>query len=162
MSKTRSAAKLAAPEPNSIGGLTKSYSQKSPTPSNKKLDEERSMSEFQSSALPNRSKIVKPSAVGPQSNLLNVALPSLGGKRRVHDDGVLMLDKHYGMREAEKKYNIMENRLKRLQDEERRAQKNQEAAEKKAQQMLKSRARHYQELMDKIQYYEQKNAELEL
>ena len=48
----------------------------------------------------------------------------------------------------------MENRLKRLEEEERKAQKNQKAAEAKAQQMLKSRARHYQDLMDRIQHYE--------
>lgn len=43
-----------------------------------------------------------------------MALPSLGGKRRVHEDGIIMLDKHFNMREAEKKYEVMENRLKRL------------------------------------------------
>ena len=48
----------------------------------------------------------------------------------------------------------MENRLKRLQEEESRAERNQRAAEKKAQQMLEARSRHYTDLMDKIKYYE--------
>jgi len=37
----------------------------------------------------------------------------------------------------------MENRLKRLEDEEKRAQRNQQAAEKKAADMLQARSRHY-------------------
>jgi hypothetical protein len=51
-------------------------------------------------------------------------LPNLGGKRRVHNDGVLMLDNHYNLKEVEQKHMIMENRLKRLEDEDLRAQKN--------------------------------------
>ncbi len=31
----------------------------------------------------------------------SVALPSLGGKRRVHNDGILMLDNHYVMKDVE-------------------------------------------------------------
>ena len=30
-----------------------------------------------------------------------VSLPSLGGKRRVHNDGIMMLDNHYIMKETE-------------------------------------------------------------
>jgi len=44
-----------------------------------------------------------------------------------------MLDNHYNLKETEQKYSIMENRLKRLQEEEARAERNQRAAEKKAQ-----------------------------
>ena len=56
----------------------------------------------------------------------------------------------------------MENRLKRLEDEEKRAQRNQKLAEKKAADMLQARSRHYNDLMDKIKYYEEKNNMLEL
>lgn len=54
----------------------------------------------------------------------SVSLPTLGGRRRVHNDGIMMLDNHYNMRETEQKYQIMENRLKRLEAEESRAQRN--------------------------------------
>ena len=56
----------------------------------------------------------------------------------------------------------MENRLKRLEAEDARAQRNQKMAEKKAQEMLQARSRHYTDLMDKIKHYEQKNQELEM
>lgn len=56
----------------------------------------------------------------------------------------------------------MENRLKRLEEEELRAQRNQKMAEKKANEMLQARSRHYQDLMDKIKFYEDKNNMLEL
>jgi len=68
-----------------------------------------------------------------QKALSTISLPSLGGRRRVHNDGLLMLDNHYNLKETEQKYSIMENRLKRLQEEEARAERNQRAAEKKAQ-----------------------------
>lgn len=51
----------------------------------------------------------------------SVSLPTLGGRRRVHNDGMMMLDNHYNMRETEQKAQIMENRLKRLEAEEARA-----------------------------------------
>ena len=97
-----------------------------------------------------------------QKVLSAVQLPTLGGKRRVHNDGIMMLDNHYNLREMEQKHLIMENRLKRLEDEEKRAQKNQLAAEKKAADMLQARSRHYQDLMEKIKYYEEKNNMMEL
>ena len=75
--------------------------------------------------LRNQSRIMRPEQMqASMKGQLSVALPSLGGKRRVHEDGILMLDKHFNMREAEKKFEVMENRLKRLQDEEARAQRN--------------------------------------
>lgn len=58
-----------------------------------------------------------------------------------------MLDNNYTLKETEQRYNIMENRLKRLRDEELRAQKNQKEAEKRAQMMLEARNRHYQDLV---------------
>ena len=36
-----------------------------------------------------------------QKVLSAAQLPSLGGKRRVHNDGIMMLDHHYNMREME-------------------------------------------------------------
>lgn len=52
----------------------------------------------------------------------------------------------------------MENRLKRLQEEEARAAKNKLAAEKKADLMMAARNRHYEDLKSKIGYYNQKKA----
>ena len=71
-----------------------------------------------------------------------------------------MLDNHLKMQETENKYKIMENRLKRLEEEERRAQKNQAMAEQKAADMMNSRARHYDDLMAKINHYDEKNRQL--
>jgi hypothetical protein len=42
---------------------------------------------------------------------------------------MLMLDNHTKMQETESKYRVMENRLKRLEEEDKRAQKNQAMAE---------------------------------
>lgn len=53
----------------------------------------------------------------------------------------------------------MENRLKRLRDEEARAAKNKLAAERKADQMMAARARHYEDLTMKINHLNQKRAE---
>ena len=59
--------------------------------------------------------------IGGQST---VSLPSIGNVRRVHNDGILMLDNHYTMKETELKAVILENRLKRLTDEQEKAKKN--------------------------------------
>jgi hypothetical protein len=98
--------------------------------------------------LTNKSKIVKAhdlydSDLAAQRIVSTISLPSLGGKRRVHNDGMVMLDQHYNLKETEQKYSIMENRLKRLEEEEKRAHKNQMMAEKKASDMMNARARHY-------------------
>ena len=79
--------------------------------------------------LTNKSKIVKAhdlydSDLAAQRIVSTISLPSLGGKRRVHNDGMVMLDQHYNLKETEQKYSIMENRLKRLEEEEKRAHKN--------------------------------------
>lgn len=94
---------------------------------------------------------------GASKALSTVSLPSLGQVRRVHNDGVLMLDHHYNMREVELKHQIMENRLKRLNDEQARAIKNQRMAEQKAQDMLEARSRHYTDMMAKIKLYQERN-----
>jgi hypothetical protein len=105
--------------------------------------------------LTNQSRIMQ--SDGNQGKVLStVSLPSLGGRRRVHNDGLLMLDNNYNLKETEQKFAVMENRLKRLQEEEARAERNQRAAERKAQQMLEARSRHYQELLGKISHYEEK------
>lgn len=88
-----------------------------------------------------------------------ISLPSLGGKRRVHNDGLLMLDGNYSLKETEQKYTVMKNRLKRLQDEDARAQRNQRAAELKAHQMMEARQRHYHDLLQKIENINKKNAD---
>ena len=111
--------------------------------------------------LTNQSRIMQ--SEDNQKVLSTVSLPSLGGRRRVHNDGLLMLDNNFNLKETEHRFSVMENRLKRLQEEEARAERNQRAAEKKAQLMLEARSRHYQDLLGKIQHYEdqqkQRNAQ---
>ena len=72
-----------------------------------------------------------------------------------------MLDNHYTMKETELKAVILENRLKRLTDEQEKAKKNQALAERKAKQLLESRTRHYSEMMAKIKRYQDQNTLLE-
>jgi hypothetical protein len=83
-----------------------------------------------------------------------------GGKRRIHQEGLLMLGNHYNLKESELKSQIMENRIKRLEFEETRAQKNQAAAERKAEMMLAARNRHHEDLMRKFQHWEQQSNDL--
>lgn len=94
-----------------------------------------------------------------QKNSNSVSLPNLA-KRRVHQDGLIMLDKHLSLKDTEQKYQIMENRLKKLEDEEKRAQKQRELAEKKAFDIMETRKRHYQKLLDKLNYYDDINAKI--
>jgi hypothetical protein len=56
------------------------------------------------------------------------SLPSLK-KRRVHMDGVAMLENHRKMKEREEQARMMENRLKKLENEEKRAAKQRMLAE---------------------------------
>ena len=56
----------------------------------------------------------------------------------------------------------MENRLKRLEDEESKANRNKQMAEKKAAKMLEARGRHYNDLMRKIKHIDDQNNQLEL
>lgn len=94
-------------------------------------------------------------------NVGSLQLPTLGNYRRVHNDGLLMLDNHYNLKEMEDKAKIMENRLKRLNDQEAKAIKNQKIAEKKASDMLLARGRHYNDMMNKMRFMHEKNAQLE-
>ena len=54
---------------------------------------------------------------------------------------------------------LAEATTRRAAEEEARAERNQRAAERKAQQMLEARSRHYQELLGKIQFYEEQQNE---
>lgn len=65
-----------------------------------------------------------------------------------------MLDNLYDVKEFELKAKIMENRLKRLEDEEARASKNKQKALDKALKLLNARNRHHMELLDKLNNYE--------
>jgi hypothetical protein len=111
-------------------------SSKSPTeylrqPKNRSISSSR-YSEYNyglAAELTNQSKMMQSEN---QKVLSTVSLPSLGGRRRVHNDGLLMLDNNYNLKETEHRFAVMENRLKRLRDEEARAERNQRAAEKKA------------------------------
>lgn len=69
-----------------------------------------------------------------------------GGYRRVHQDGVMMLDRHYEMKDSTFKIEIMQNRVKRLLFEEERARKLESLAKNKADRMLEARDRHQKEL----------------
>jgi hypothetical protein len=59
-------------------------------------------------------------AIAPRSGAMtSLNIPtSMGGKRRVHTDGLKMLDQHYEMQEEKIKMQSMENRIKRLEFEE--------------------------------------------
>ena len=47
----------------------------------------------------------------------------MNGKRRVHNEGLKMLDNHYEVIEERSKLKSMENRIRRLEFEEERARK---------------------------------------
>ena len=80
----------------------------------------------------------------------------------MHHDGLLALDYHYNMREMQSKYNIMENRLKHLENADSRSLKIKQKAEDKAQSMLEARNRHYVDMMNQIKWYQEKSQLLEL
>lgn len=87
----------------------------------KKLEE--SLEKIQ---LSNSSKIIKPDQLYSNFNkgYNAVSLPSLGGKRRVHEDGIVMLDNNSSLKEVQSKFDVMRNRIARLQIEEQRALRN--------------------------------------
>ena len=62
-------------------------------------------------------------SIAPRSGAItSVNIPtSMGGKRRVHTEGLKMLDQHYSTKEEQMKLQSMENRIKRLEFEETRA-----------------------------------------
>lgn len=82
------------------------------------------------------------------------------GTRRVHQDGVIMLDKHLSVKDSSHKIEIMQNRVKRLLYEEERARKLSQMAKMKADKMLEARERHQKELTEKFRYYENRKSEI--
>ena len=75
------------------------------------------------------------------------------GKRRVHDDGLTMLNEHYAFNREKQKLQQMENRVKRLQFEENRARKMSELAQEKAENLIHARNRHFMDLITKKNFY---------
>ena len=65
-----------------------------------------------------------------------------------------MLDNNYDLKEYQLKEKIMQNRLKRLEEEELRAQKSKKVAEKKARDLLDTRKKYHEDLLDKLNQYE--------
>ena len=61
-----------------------------------------------------------------------------------------MLENDLDLKNAIKQNSTIENRVKRLKEEEERIEKNNRMAEKKAGEMLKNRSRHYEDMMNKI------------
>ena len=74
---------------------------------------------------------------------------TMGGKRRVHTEGLKMLDEHYTIQEEKIRLKNMENRIMRLEFEEQRSRKMEEHANKRADSMMNARKRHFEELMMK-------------
>jgi len=66
---------------------------------------------------------MKDASVGPRSgNAFQMKLPTSSlGNRRVHDEGMKMLENHYHLIEEKMKMEKMENRINRLEFEEKRA-----------------------------------------
>mmetsp|Transcript_24806 Transcript_24806/g.30998 ORF Transcript_24806/g.30998 Transcript_24806/m.30998 type:complete len:186 (-) Transcript_24806:718-1275(-) len=88
------------------------------------------------------------------ASISHLSIPaSYGGKRRVHAEGLKMLDQHYQRKEEEMKMQTMENRIRRLEFEEKRAQKMEETANKRADSMIDARKRHFEDLLVKKNYY---------
>jgi hypothetical protein len=65
-----------------------------------------------------------------------------------------MLDRHLSLKDSEQKYEVMQNRVRRLLFEEERARRLSQMAKQKADKMLEARDRHQRELFEKFKYYE--------
>ena len=78
------------------------------------------------------------------------------GKRRVHEDGIIMLNEHYNTIDKKKNVLYMENRVKRLQFEDARVKKIADQAQEKAQNMIIARDRHFTDLILKKNFYAHK------
>ena len=77
----------------------------------------------------------------------------MGGKRRIHKEGLSMLDNHYQVIEERTKLQSMENRIKRLEFEEKRARKMEQLANHKIDSQMQARSRHFEDLVLKKNYY---------
>ena len=94
-------------------------------------------------------------AIAPRSGAVtSMHIPtSMGGKRRVHTEGLKMLENHYQMSEEKLKMQSMENRIRRLEFEEQRARKMERLANERASNMIDARKRHFEDLLLKKNYY---------
>ena len=94
-------------------------------------------------------------SVAPRSGAkTSTSIPtSLGGKRRVHNEGVKMLDNHFEVLEERVKLQSMENRLKRLEFEEQRAKKMENIANQRMTSQMQARNRHFEDMVLKKNYY---------
>jgi hypothetical protein len=70
-------------------------------------------------------------------------------KRRIHGNGVQVLENKYEIEDQKHKMQIMENRIKRLEFEENRANNLARNAEAKANLMIERRKQHFQDLISK-------------
>ena len=94
-------------------------------------------------------------AVAPRSGAAtSINIPTtMGGKRRIHTEGLKMLDEQYSLKEEKMKLQSMENRILRLEFEEKRAKKMEELANKRADNMIDARKRHFEDLLVKKNHY---------
>ena len=76
-----------------------------------------------------------------------------GGKRRVHQEGLKMLDNHYRVIEERTKLQSMENRIRRLEFEEQRARKMEQLANQRIDSQMQARSRHFEDMVLKKNYY---------
>ena len=70
-------------------------------------------------------------------------------RRRVHENGLSMLNEHYAAKRQQQNLQKMENRVKRLQYEEDRAKKMATLAEERAEKMITARNRHLNDFEEK-------------
>lgn len=94
-------------------------------------------------------------SVAPRSGTMtSTFIPtSTGGKRRVHAEGLKMLDNHYEVLEERTKLQSMENRLKRLEFEEHRAKKMENLANQRLSSQMEARNRHFEDMVLKKNFY---------
>ena len=94
-------------------------------------------------------------SVAPRSGTMTSShIPTtMGGKRRVHNEGLKMLDNHYEVIEERTKLQTMENRLRRLEFEEKRAKKMELLAKERIDSQMAARNRHFEDLVLKKNYY---------
>lgn len=91
----------------------------------------------------------------------NITINPLLPPRKINEVGLQMLQKSYHLREKEIKAQILENRLKRLEHEEERAEKLRKKAEEKAELMMNARQRHHNALIEKLKAYEEQTKWIE-
>lgn len=80
--------------------------------------------------------------------------------RRIHIDGFQMLDVKYNEHEHRQKMMAIENRVQRLEYEEKRAKRLHDIAEKRAKDLQDTRKRHFEDMENKRKYNDAKLQEL--